>query len=121
MISESFEINSLGYDVRIGYHKKTMITRGRTLCCGLGTLSMGNNVTLQQIQEVIDDIKKESSVNDSNRRNGAEKAVFVITLPTEKTLEHTLEEFGFKMIYEFHRRDCYPQNDLLKMWIYSWE
>ena len=120
MINENFLLSALNYDIRIGYHRKTGITRGRTLCCALGTLSMGDDVTLEQIKETIDDIKKESASSDYIRRDGAEKAVFVITLPKEKNLEKVLEEFGFKMIYEFHRRDCYPQEDMLKMWIYSW-
>jgi hypothetical protein len=121
MIHENFVIgNNLGYDIRVGYHKNSHISRGRTMCCALGTLSMDNSTTLEEIEEVINDIKEETTP-DNMRRNGGEKAIFVITLPSEERLAENLEKFGFKMVYEFHRRDCYPQDHMLKMWIYSWE
>jgi hypothetical protein len=121
MINDNFSDRKLGYDIMLGTHRSTDINRGRTMCCALGQLSLNNDNTLQEIQLVIDDMKKEIINGDATRRNGGEKAVFVITLPIEIKLEKTLEAFGFKFIYEFHRRDCYPQDELLKMWIYSWE
>lgn len=124
MINENFQVANADINISVGYHKKTGISRYRTICCALGTLSIDNDVTLKQIEQTIEDIKKETVSNenlDVSLRNGGEKAVFVITLPNEEDLAENLEKFGFKMIYEFHRRDCYPKKDMLKMWIYSWE
>jgi hypothetical protein len=50
-----------------------------------------------------------------------EKAVIVITLPEEINLAENLAKLGFKEIAEFHRRICYLQDEMLKMWFLSWE
>jgi hypothetical protein len=97
------------------------ISRYRTNCCALGQLSLSSINTLEEIVSVIELIKEESNKEISQmQRDGAERAIFVCTLPEEKTLEKNLGLAGFKMIYEFHRRAYNPESSMLKMWIISW-
>lgn len=119
----SIIINSgLGYDVAYGYFPGSGIRKSRTMCCALAQLSIDNGNTKEQIQDALNEIKKESEIPvNAMRRDGGERAVFVITLPRETKLVQNLIELGFKEIAEFHRRNCYPEDDMLKMWFYSWE
>jgi hypothetical protein len=111
----------LGYDVTYGYYRDGFISKSRTRCCALAQLSLENSHTKQQIQTAIDEIKKENETPvNSMRRDGGERAVFVVTLPHETKLVENLIELGFKEIAEFHRRNCYPEDSMLKMWIISW-
>jgi hypothetical protein len=112
-----------GIDVKYGYYSidNDAIARFRTMCCALGQLSLNNWNTVEQIELVLEEIKKETHEPvDGSSRKGAERAIFVVTLPSEKRLEENLEKVGFKMIYEFHRRACYSEEDMLKLWIISW-
>jgi len=78
-----------------------------------------------EIQEVIETMKDESNekmtIYETMDTGMKEKAVFVITLPQETILANNLEKLGFKQIAEFHRRNCYFHEDMLKMWFLSWE
>lgn len=105
----------------IGYHRYTSISRYRTICCALGMLSLNNSNSKEMILDTIEDIKKESDEKlYPGNRQGGERAIMVITLPDEENLVKNLIELGFEKIYEFHRRICYNQDDMLSMWILSW-
>ena len=101
------------------------INKYRTSCCALATLSLSNIDTFDEIQEVIETMKDESNekmtIYETMDTGMKEKAVFVITLPQETILANNLEKLGFKQIAEFHRRNCYFHEDMLKMWFLSWE
>lgn len=121
MISSDFRVVDKSGSLTIGFHRLTGINRYRTICCALGMLSMNNETTLDRIKTTIESIQKETtSEKDSISREGGERAILVITLPSEEILAENLDKFGFKEIAEFRRRDCYPEEDRLKMWIYSW-
>lgn len=96
-----------------------------TVCCALATLSLNNNHDLEEIKLTIETMKKESNEPLTSQeyvtQGMKEKAVFVITLPNETTLVENLIKLGFKNIAEFHRRICYPQDEMLTMWFLSWE
>ena len=96
------------------------IMRARTYCCALGQLSLNDSTNIESIKEMLDCIKKESEKIEPLHRDGAERAIFVITLPKETNLVKNLEILGFQMIYEFHRRACYPEDSMLKLCIISW-
>ncbi len=91
-----------------------------TTCCALGILSLNNDHTFEEIKWLIDVIKEETKQkwNISNR-DGGERAISVITTPTELELEENLRQVGFNEIYTFNRRNGYPLGKL-KMWIISW-
>lgn len=94
-----------------------------TQCCALGHLSTNDHTSSNMINGVLEILKKQSldpKFYQGDMRLGGERAVFVITTPDEGELEGVLEECGFKMIYEFHRRAYAPEDEMLKMWIYSW-
>jgi hypothetical protein len=116
--------DTYGIDVGIGHYDfpdGEHITRFRTMCCALGHLSINDNVSFDDIKDAVDSIKLETSLPiAAHRRDGAERAIFVVTLPNETNLEKNLEQVGFKMIYEFHRRACYSETQMLKLWIISW-
>lgn len=96
----------------------------RTNCCALVQLSLNNSNTLDEIEEIIESMKKQSKeeMNSHAQCNylGNERAAFVITLDHENKLVENLQKLGFKEIAEFHRRICYPENSMLKMWLLSW-
>lgn len=94
------------------------IDRYTTACCALAQLSLNDKNNISDIKDSIEIIKSETP--DRRLSNGAERAVFVITLPDETELEKNLKEIGFEVIYEFHRRKCYNEEEMLKMWIISW-
>lgn len=123
---EFSHVNS-GIDAQLGYFTfydqdfMESISRFRTMCCALGQLSLSNYHTIEEIEMVLEEIKKETHEPiNSQQRIGGERAIFVVTLPKEKQLEENLAKLGFQMIYEFHRRACYPEEDMLKLWIISW-
>lgn len=101
-----------------------MVPKFKTHCCALAQLSLTNNESLEEIEYVIEEMKKEANeplTREEEINFGMkERAVFVITLPHETRLVENLEKLGFQMIYEFHRRSCYPEHSMLKMWIISW-
>lgn len=100
------------------------ITRYKTHCCALSQLSISNDNSLNEIKDVINKMKNTAiqSMNPHQIINygSHERAAFVITLPEETNLVKNLQELGFEEIAEFHRRNCYPEDSFLKMWILSW-
>lgn len=113
--------NDYGERVFTGFFSNG-IQRFRTGCCALGQFSLTNDDSVEEIKRAIDYIKEESNQPiDITCRNGGERAIFVITISEkEDVLEKKLEEIGFEQIYEFHRRSCYPEDSMLKLWIISW-
>lgn len=97
----------------------------RTGCCALGQLSLSDQQSLEEIKELIRILKIESAipmtVRETQNYGGKERALFVITLPHEIILVENLTKLGFKEIAEFHRRNCYPQDEMLKMWFLAFE
>jgi hypothetical protein len=97
-----------------------MITKIQTGCCALCQLSVTNDTTLQELDDVIcqlrlDAFKKDWSPSD---RTGGETAIFVITAPGEDKLVRTLRMAGFMSDFFFKRRKGYPEGTL-KMWTYA--
>lgn len=118
------EVDLLGGTLMSSYHKEDYIKRFRTGCCALAQISLADSNTIEEIESVINDMRRETVIKhsaDSMQRKGGEKAVFVVTMETEKVLVENLTKLGFQKIYEFHRRDCYPKDEMLSMWILSWE
>jgi hypothetical protein len=90
-----------------------------TDCCALAQLSgLNNNTTIQELKEQLrkqfDEIKNKYIPGDSSGKG--QRALFVITTPTEEVLEYTLKHCGFKEIHQFPRRNGYPEG-MLKMFI----
>lgn len=101
-------------------NKDNPISRFRTSCCALGQLSLNNDHTKEEIEEVLKLWKLETNRKwTTDNRDGGERAVFVVTTPKEKPLESTLRSVGFIYLYSFNRRNGYPFGNL-KLWIYSW-
>lgn len=100
------------------------ILKYRTKCCALAQLSLDDAHSFEEIKSVIDEMKAEAitemSPVERNSFGNHERAVFVMTLPHETTLVENLQKLGFKEIAEFHRRNCYPEDSMLKMWLLSW-
>jgi hypothetical protein len=93
------------------------IRRFGTDCCALGQLSVGNNNSIEEIQNALKKIRAESSETWYGKsKDGGDRAIFVITTPSEKSLAKNLSKIGFKMVSEFPRRNGYPEG-MLKMWI----
>lgn len=94
--------------------KKTL-----TGCCALAQLSgLNNNTTIQELKEQLsiqfDELKNKYVPGDASGKG--QRALFVITTPTEDVLECTLTHCGFQEIHQFPRRNGYPDG-LLKMFI----
>jgi hypothetical protein len=104
------------------YHDEIPIYR--TNCCSLVQLSLQDYTSVNEIKSLIEREKEKSftkmTQNDSCNYNGHERAIFVITLEKETTLVENLKTLGFKSIAQFHRRICYPQDELLTMWFLDW-
>lgn len=100
------------------------INRFKTHCCALTQLSINNDHTLEEIQSVIDERKKEAlefmDFHQQMNYGTNERAVFVITISRETKLIENLQKLGFKEIAEFHRRNYLPEDSMLKMWLLSW-
>jgi hypothetical protein len=93
------------------------IRRFGTDCCALGQLSVQNSTPKEVIQNALEIIKKESEENWAGAsKDGGDRAIFVITTPSEETLANNLAELGFKEVFQFPRRNGYPKG-MLKMWI----
>lgn len=96
------------------------IKRFGTFCCALGQLSLNNGHILQEINNAVNSIKKETEIKwRPDNRDGGERAMFVIVSPGEDNLEKNLIEAGFTLEYAFNRRNGYPEG-ILKMYITSW-
>lgn len=121
-MAEFTAASGLGWDITIGYFNNGFIGRSRTRCCALGSLSLQDNHSAEQIKAALEYIKKESEGNiNPAGRDGGERAIFVTTLPhKESRLEETLKEVGFEKIYSFHRRVCYSDDTMINLWIISW-
>src|SRR5574343_1386789 len=89
-----------------------------TWCCALMHLAADNKASIEELEYQIARLKEESKLfwNVETRSSG-ETCIFVITTPTEKDLEEKLIKLNFKAIHQFKRRNGYPQNGLLKMWV----
>lgn len=88
-----------------------------TDCCALAQLSMGNHHSKEDIKKALEILKKQSTAMDylgSDKQYG-QKAVFVITMPSEGTLATNLQELGFTPTFNFERRMGYPEG-VLTMW-----
>lgn len=100
------------------------IPKFKTHCCALAQLSIANDHSLKEIKYAIHEMKKEAKTEMNSSQQGNygthERAVFVITLEKEEKLVENLQKLGFQEIAKFHRRICYPQDELLTMWILSW-
>ncbi len=98
--------------------------RFKTHCCALAQLSINDDHTLEEIKEIIDEMrekaKSEMTPREQMNFGTHERAVFVITLDHETNLVKNLQQLGFEVITEFHRRNCYPENSMLTMWLLSW-
>lgn len=96
------------------------LTKYKTYCCALAQLSANNETNFTDLKNAIESMKEQSKTEMSTlqRQNYGthERAVFVITLESEEELVEKLVELGFKNIAQFHRRICYPQDQLLTMW-----
>lgn len=100
------------------------IEKYRTKCCALAQLSLSNDHYFEEIKSVIEEMKDEAitemNMYERNTFGTHERAVFVITLPHENILVENLQKLGFEEIATFHRRNCYPEDSMLKMWLLSW-
>jgi len=105
-------------------YEPSEIVKYVTNCCALAQLSLNNDHTLNEIKGVIDEMKSEykNEMTIGQRMNFGthERAVFVITLEYEEPLVKNLVELGFREIAKFHRRICYPQDELLTVWLLDW-
>ncbi len=93
------------------------IKRFTTECCALGQLSLGNQHSVEEIQKVLDEIRSESKEKWWGKsKEGGDRAIFVITTPSEETLAENLKKIGFQSVSQFPRRNGYPEG-MLTMWI----
>lgn len=86
-----------------------------TSCCALCQIAdVGNHTSKKEIQDAIDQLTKESKqhyVPGDDSGNG-QKAVFIISTPTETVLRKNLKKLGFSEIHTFERRTGYPEGML---------
>lgn len=92
-------------------------------CCALCQLSISNENSLEEIKQVIQDLKWEANSRESfytpgrPRVPGGEKSCFVIISPGEDILEKNLIKLGFSCVVQsFPRRRGYPKTGELKMY-----
>lgn len=95
-----------------------------TGCCALCQIKgVDNTTTVEELMYAVNQLKLESNLMDftgTPTNYGGQKAVFVITTPTEKQLAKNLKECGFKHTYTFSRRKGYPDGKL-KHWMLGWD
>jgi hypothetical protein len=100
--------------------QRRSIVKYSTDCCALCQLSITDSNTKEEIKRVIARLKREARSKNylyTGKQRG-QKAVFVITTPTERNLVKNLQEIGFKSTFEFERREGYPSGNLI-MWCYN--
>ena len=77
-------------------------------------IQMLRSDTKEELWRTFDEIKNKYVPGDSSGKG--QRALFVITTPTEDVLEYTLKHCGFEEVHQFPRRNGYPEG-LLKMFI----
>lgn len=90
-----------------------------TACCALAQLNnLDNDTPVEEIMNELLKLKEESAQEfiPGDTSGLGQKAIFVITTPSEESLENKLKVVGFKEIHQFERRNGYPEG-LLKMYI----
>lgn len=96
-----------------------MIKKHSTNCCALCQLSIPDEASQKEIKDAVDFLKMEAKKQDwhgTPNDAGGQRAVFVITTPTEKNLRKNLRELGFTISRVFNRRKGYPEG-VLTMWM----
>jgi hypothetical protein len=89
-------------------------------CCALCQLTVKDDDSVKQIERALRYLKSDSKYTWTykDRRSG-ERAAFVIVAPGETNLEQNLKSLNFEKVYEFPRRNGYPEG-ILKMYITKW-
>lgn len=92
-----------------------------TACCALCQITCGNDTTTEELQGMIDQLKKEADEKDhlGTPNEIGQRACFVITTPNEGELETKLKQLGFSPTYGFNRRKGYEPGRLF-MWMLQW-
>lgn len=92
-----------------------------TFCCALGQLSLNNHHTEWEIHQLVSKIKQETTnFWNPNSRAGGERAIFVIvTMPYEQPLAEKLRIVGFEKVFDFNRRNGYPEG-YNSFWVIKW-
>lgn len=89
-------------------------------CCALSMLRAGNDTPIECIQKIVEELQSEAKQRWNTQTWGGQRAIFCVSVhPHEMILESNLEKLEFKKIYEFDRRNGYP-NGKCWMWILSW-
>lgn len=102
----------------------------QTKCCALGQLSIKDTDSIDDIQNMIDELQSKSDrwygldtskpagVVKGNQGEG-QRAVFCIVAPGEDELRENLVCLGFTEVTTFNRRNGYPTGTL-EMWFLDW-
>lgn len=97
------------------------IKKWQLSCCALCQITCSDVDSIEELSKLIAITKEEAKFrwNPRNRASG-ERACFVITTPEELKLKANLEILGFKVVFEFPRRNGYPETGNLQMHTLSW-
>lgn len=89
-------------------------------CCALFQLTAISDTSLEELEWQINKAKTESKQkwNPRNRDSG-ERGCFTIVSPGEDRLRTNLIRLNFSKVWEFPRRNGYPDG-ILEMWVKSW-
>lgn len=93
----------------------------QTTCCAMGIMSANNYHSVDEIQESINWIVKDSNSRKYSpaERDGGERNILMICTPNEKILEDNIIKVGFKLLNDnLKRRLGYPAGNL-KLYMYS--
>lgn len=96
-------------------------TKYPTFCCALFHLAALDHSSIEEIKYQIDQAKEDSKLKwDISTRTSGERGCFVIVCPHENNLRDNLKKLNFKNVWQFPRRNGYPQTGMLEMWCLSW-
>ncbi len=118
---QKFEFNGKVFD-NGNYDEESGLTppyyHGMT-SCAIGMISLKNYHTINEIEEVINHIKKDSNSKffKPSERNFGEQSVLCVISPGEQELENNLKKLKFKLVGDsLKRRRGYPPG-LLKLYL----
>lgn len=97
------------------------IVKHNTNCCALATLAISDDTPKVEIEEAIKLYKQQAFSKKYNPQlPDGQRAVLVVTTPSEKNLRKNLRELGFRVAEVFDRRNGYENTGKLTMWTLTW-
>ena len=88
-----------------------------TTCCALAIYSFRDCLSNAELEYFIQRQTEEAKIQwQSWSRASGETCMMVVTTPDEPELARKLAAHGFKNVWQFNRRNGYPQNGQLKLW-----